>query len=69
MSANMSLRKKSFLERHGIIEIIYLTQPNYVDPIYKRWIQRIISIFSDLWTFEHRIENITVNLKNKIYNE
>jgi len=65
----MSLRKKSFLERHGIIEIIYLTQPNYVDPIYKRWIQHIISIFSDLWTFEHRIENITVNLKNKIYNE
>jgi len=54
----MAERKKTLLERWGIIEIIYIGEPSE-----KSWIQRI---FSDLWIVVY-IDEINVDLNNPIY--
>jgi len=53
---------KNFFERHGIIEIIYLGNSEYVKGIC--WLERI---FSELWRIEHIIEGVVVDLTNPIY--
>jgi hypothetical protein len=53
---------KNFFERHGIIEIIYLGNADYVEVIC--WLERI---FSDLWKIEYIIEGVLVDLTNPIY--
>lgn len=48
MSSNLLPRKKGFLERHGIIEVVYVKEP-----INMGILSLIKRIFSGLWTVEY----------------